>query len=245
VTTTLLRVGAASALATGVPGLAVLDVPVDPDRETAHRWLFEELSRPEYATDPSLLQRLVEWLLGLFEDVTVPAVPGWQLALAVVLVAGVVALVSWWVAGPVRLARRGPRESAVVLGDDVRTAAQLRAAADAAAARGDWSAAVLERFRAVVRSLEERVVLEERPGRTAREAADAAAVRLPGVAAELHRAAWLFDDVCYGTLPARADDDELLRALDQRAAAERPSALDATADDSDGDLHADLTAGAP
>ncbi len=244
-TTALLRTGAASALATGVHGLAALDVPVDPDRETARRWLLEELSRPEYATDPSLIQRLVEWFMGLFDDVSVPAVPGWQLALVVVLVAGVVALISWWVAGPVRLARRVARESAVVLDDDARTAAELRAAADAAARRGDWSTAVLERFRAVVRSLEERVVLDERPGRTAREAADAAAVRLPGVAADLHRAARLFDDVCYGTLPAVADDDAFLSALDQRAAAERPTAVDADGDDAGTDLTADLRAAAP
>ncbi len=215
---------AVPALATGVPGLAALDVPVDPDRETAHRWLLEELSRPEYATEPSLLQRLVEWFLGLFDDVAVPDVPGWQLALVVLGVAVAVVLVAWWVAGPVRTARRAARRSAVVLEDDARTADEMRAAADAAAGRADWSTAVLERFRAVVRSLEERVVLEEQPGRTAHEAADAAAVRLPGVAADLRRAASLFDDVCYGTLPAGADDDAFLRALDRRTAAERPTA---------------------
>lgn len=230
--------GAVPALASGVPGAASLDVPVDPDRETAHRWLLEELSRPEYATEPSLLERLIQWFLGLFEDVAVPDVPGWQLALVVVLAAAVVVLVAWWVAGPVRRARRGERRSAVVLEDDARTAAELRAAADAAAGRGDWSTAVLERFRAVVRSLEERVVLEEQPGRTAHEAADAAAARLPGVAADLRRAATLFDDVCYGTLPAGADDDAFLRALDQRAGAERP-----TAEDGDAGRAADPLAG--
>ncbi|AEG45077.1 DUF4129 domain-containing protein [Isoptericola variabilis] len=222
-----------------MPGV-VLDVPVDPDRETARRWLQEELSRPEYSTEPSLLERLVAWLTSLFEDVRVPDVPGWQLALVTVLVVAAVVLVGWWVAGPVRLARRGARESAVVLEDDTRTAAELRAAADAAAARGDWSTAVLERFRAVVRALEERVVLTEQPGRTAREAADAAAARLPGVAADLHRAAALFDDVRYGELPARAQDDAFLRTLDARAAAERPAGTAV-----DGDAPAHHLAGAP
>lgn len=200
-----------------------VEVPVDPDRETARRWLLEELSRPEYSTQPSLLQRLVEWFLDLFADVPALDAPGWQVALVVVVATAAVVLVAWWVAGPVRLARRAARASTVVLGDDGRTAAQLRAAADDAAARGDWSAAVLDRYRAVVRGLEERVVFDEQPGRTAQEAADAAAAHLPGCAADLHRAARLFDDVCYGTLPARPDDDAFLRTLDGRVLAERPA----------------------
>jgi hypothetical protein len=202
-----------------------VEVPVDPDRETARRWLLEELSRPEYSTQPSLLERLIDWFLGLFDEVPVLDAPGWQVALVAVAATAAVVLVAWWVAGPVRLARRAARPSTVVLGDDRRSAAQLRAAADDAAARGDWSAAVLDRYRAVVRGLEERVVLDEQPGRTAQEAADAAAGRLPGSAADLHRAARLFDDVCYGTLPARQDDDAFLRALDARVEAERPAGL--------------------
>ena len=106
--------------------------------------------------------------------------------------------VAFWVAGPVRARVAGRPRPWSSSGDDARTAAELRAAADAAAARGDWSTAVLERFRAVVRSLEERALLDDRPGRTAHEAAEAAAARLPARAAELRRAARLFDDVCYG-----------------------------------------------
>lgn len=203
--------------------LLAADVPVDPDRETAHRWLVEELSKSEYANEASLLERLIAWFLGLFDGVPAFAGPPWQVAVIVVGATALVVLIAWWVAGPVRLTRRAARASTVVLGDDTRTADELRAAADASAARGDWSTAVLERFRAVVRGLEERVILDELPGRTAHEAADAGARRLPGAAAELGRAARLFDDVCYGTLPASADDDAFLRALDQRIASERPA----------------------
>jgi type IV secretory pathway VirB2 component (pilin) len=196
-------------------------VPVDPDRETAHRWLLEELSQPEYSTAPSLLERLLQWIGDLFDGLSLGE-GRFPLAFVLVVVAVVVAAVAWWVAGPVRLTRRR-RASVVVLGDDERSADELRAAADAAAARGDWSAAVLDRFRALVRSLEERVVLDERPGRTAQEAAHDAAARLPAVADELHRAAGLFDDVCYGTLPARPEDDGFLRDLDARVRDLRPA----------------------
>ncbi|MFE5310165.1 DUF4129 domain-containing protein [Isoptericola sp. NPDC056605] len=202
-------------------------VPVDPDRETAHRWLLEELSRPEYSTEPSLLERLLTWLGDLFDGLTLGE-GRFPLAFVVVVVLVLVAALAWWVAGPVRLARRR-RRSVVVLDGDERTAAELRASADAAAARGDWSAAVLDRFRALVRSLEERVVLDDRPGRTAQEAAHDAAARLPAVAAELHDAARLFDDVCYGTLPAGPDDDRRLRDLDERVRGLRPEPLAAAA----------------
>jgi hypothetical protein len=129
------------------------------------------------------------------------------------------------VAGPVRLARRRRRTAAVVQADDVRTSAQLRAAADDAAGRGDWTLAVAERFRAVVRALEERAVLDERPGRTAQEAAEAAAERLPGLAGPLHVAASRFDDVVYGDLPAGPADDAAVRALDEQVSAARAESV--------------------
>jgi hypothetical protein len=138
------------------------DVPVDPDRETARRWLLEELSRPEYDQNPSLLARLLDWIAGLFDGLPALDASRLPLALAAVAVIALVAVIAWRVAGPVRVARR-PRSSTVVLADDERTAAELRAAADAAAARGDWHHAVLDRFRAVVRTLVEHHPFLERP----------------------------------------------------------------------------------
>ncbi|MFI2103399.1 DUF4129 domain-containing protein [Isoptericola sp. NPDC019693] len=217
----------ASTVVLGAVAALPVGVPVDPDRETAHRWLLEELSRPEYSTQPSLLERLLAWLGDLFDGLTLGG-GRFPVAFVVVVLVVLVAAIAWWVAGPVRLARRG-RRSVVVLDGDERCAAELRASADAAAARGDWSAAVLDRFRALVRSLEERVVLDERPGRTAQEAAHDAAARLPDVTTELHDAAHLFDDVCYGTLPAGPDDDQRLRDLDERVRGMRPAPLAAAA----------------
>src|SRR5690606_13734960 len=129
------------------------------------------------------------------------------------------------VAGPVRRARLARRAPVAVLGDDVRSAAELRAAADALAAQGRWSEAVLDRFRAMTRSLEDRTILADRPGRTARQAADLADVRLPSCAADLADAARLFDAVCYGDVAADRDDDARLRELDARLVATRPLAV--------------------
>ena len=200
------------------------DVPVVPDAETARRWAVRELADPVYGEGPSLLERFLEWLGSLFEnaptDLGLP--PELVGAIAVVLV-GVVVAVSFAVAGPIRATRRSAG-SVVVLGDDARGADELRAAADAAAARGDWSTAVLERFRAVVRSLEERALLDDRPGRTAHEAAEDAGARLPARLIDLRRAARLFDDVCYGHVSVDASADAWLRTVDAGVAATRSDA---------------------
>ncbi|WP_291887265.1 DUF4129 domain-containing protein [Cellulomonas sp.] len=209
------------ALATGVRR----EVPVEPDAATARRWAERELAEPVYHQSRSLLDRLLDWLLGLLDGIPAPVVsPGVSLAVVIgvaVLVAGVVL----WAAGPVRRSRGAAREARSVLGrDDARTADQLRAAADAAAAAGDWSLAVVERFRAVVRGLEERTILDARLGRTAHEATVDASVRLPTLGAALVDGGRLFDDVAYGHVTATPDDDRVLRDLDRRVRETRPVA---------------------
>jgi len=202
-----------------------VEVPVVPDASTARRWATEELANPVYHRGKSLLSRLLDWFFSLFEGSSAPFLgltPG-AVAAVIVVVVLAVAGVAFWIAGPVRLARRAAG-SVVVLGDDTRTAAQLRAAADASANRGDWSAAVLDRFRAIVRALEERTVLDELPGRTAHEAAEAAAARLPSHTADLRRAGRTFDEVCYGKVAAGPDTDSWLRTLDAALAATRLTA---------------------
>ena len=198
--------------------------PVTPDAQTARRWAGDELADPLYHQGRSLLSRFVAWIGSLFDGVTFVglALPGGVVAAIVVVTVLLVAGVAFWVAGPVRLARRAGA-STVVLDDDSRTAAELRATADGHAARGDWRAAVLDRFRAIVRALEERALLDDRPGRTAHEAAETAAARLPGRAADLRRAGRLFDDVCYGKRGVDAGSDSWLRELDATLRGTRPA----------------------
>ncbi|MFI8526880.1 DUF4129 domain-containing protein [Promicromonospora sukumoe] len=202
------------------------DLPVVPDRDTAREWLTSELQRPEYAERESLLSRLVNWVLDWLNGIQWPGtgMSGAQLGLLIAGVAAVVLLIAWLVAGPVQLGRVRKGSAEVLDTDDARTAAQMRTAADAAAASGDWRTAAAERFRAVVRSLEERVIIEPRPGRTAQEAAGDAGERLPAQAAGLRSGADLFDGVEYGDRVATAADDAALRELDAAVAAARPVA---------------------
>jgi hypothetical protein len=207
-------------------GLGAEPVPLVPSREQARGWAVRELSDPAYArAQPGPLQRAVRWLLDQLAGLQVPsaAVPDARtglvlLLLVAALVVALVLLRTGRLRGSVAAAQR-----AEVFAGTTLPAARHRALADAAAARGDWTAAVRERFRAVVRALEERTVLDERPGRTADEAAGEAARALPDLAPDLTAAARLFDDVTYGGHPAAPEHDARLRSLDASLAAARPA----------------------
>lgn len=187
--------------------------PVTPDREQAARWAADELARREYQeARPGLLARAIRWLLDHVPDL--PEGPGSRWVL--VLLLGVVVLAAVYAVGRVGLARSAARrrEAGGLFGDVARSAAEHRAEADRAAAAGDWSTAVLERFRAVARELEERAVLGDQPGRTADELAREAGVGLPDLAEQLLAGAATFDEVRYGGLPGSPGADERLRTLD-------------------------------
>ncbi|MFF4008466.1 DUF4129 domain-containing protein [Streptomyces sp. NPDC001717] len=194
--------------------------PRDPAREAAER----ELSKPLYhQNDPGPFDRAVrkffEWLGDLF-DTASGASPGggFGLLAIVVLVALAVGALWWRLGAP----RRTATSAGTLFDDGIRSAADHRTAAEAHAAAGRWTEAVQERMRAVVRSLEERTLLDPRPGRTADEAAAEASVSLPDHSAELRAAARVFDDVTYGGRTADADTYARLSALDTTLTRTKP-----------------------
>lgn len=198
----------------------VLDVPLDPSRDEARDWAVDELSRREYEqARPGFVQSLVEWLVGrvstLFDQVPDLSSPRSAIVLGVVLavVAGVVWYAVWRFGGPGGL--RTARQADPVFDDvAVMSAEEHRALATQAERDGDWDTAVVERFRGLVKGLEERTVLTARPGRTADEAAGEAGTSLPDLAGRLGEAARVFDEVRYGGRPAGAQGAELLREVD-------------------------------
>jgi Domain of unknown function (DUF4129) len=201
-----------------------LDVPIDVGRQEAADAARHELSKAIYAdARPSLAQRVVSWIAKTILDALnslVAVAPGGFLGLlALVVIVVVVVLVVRRRMGP--LHRANAADLPVFVGR-LRSAAEYRAAADTAAARGDWDEAVRQRFRAIVRSLEERDVLEPRAGRTADEAVSAAARALPSCAHALGEAARSFDDIAYGSHPRDQGADAALRVLDTELAATRP-----------------------
>ncbi|MGW7401681.1 DUF4129 domain-containing protein [Streptomyces cyaneofuscatus] len=193
------------------------DTPVDTPRVPAREAAESELSKPMYhENDPNILQRGLnhfwDWVAGVF-DAAAGAAPGGPAGLAVLaLILIGLAAALWWRLGIPQRSSRAP--DALFESDGPRSAAQHRAAADAHAAALRWTEAVQERMRAIVRSLEERALLDPRPGRTADEAATEAGRALPAHAARLRSAARDFDDVTYGGRTAGQPTYLALRALD-------------------------------
>jgi Domain of unknown function (DUF4129) len=201
----------------------VSGVPVELGRDEARLRARAELADPSYDAEPSLLERAVAWVLeqlGQLVDASAGVSPGAWVGLGLLLAALLLGvLVIRRRVGPLaRSARRGEP----VFGSRALSAAQHRAAADEAEGQGAWARAVIERYRAVVRGLEERAVLDARPGRTADEAAHEAGSQLPDLAADLLAGARLFDAVRYGGHPCGAPDHECLRALDDAVRRARP-----------------------
>ncbi|MFE0879336.1 DUF4129 domain-containing protein [Streptomyces smyrnaeus] len=221
------RAAALHRAATGDGNGSPVTTPRLPAREDAER----ELSRPEYHEhDPNFFQRALDWLwdrIGDLLSAAAGAAPGGWIGLAVLALVLVLLLVAL----RLRLGklRAQPATGAAPLfADRLRSAADHRAAAESHAAADHWGAAVQERMRALVRSLEERALLDPRPGRTADEAAAEAGTALPDHADQLRVAARTFDEVTYAGHPADQAAYALLRDLDLallRATPALPTAL--------------------
>ncbi|KRE50333.1 hypothetical protein ASG92_08530 [Arthrobacter sp. Soil736] len=202
------------------PGSALIllaaEPPVQPDRDEARRWAVEELSKREYRdAEPDWLAELwrqfLDWLQSLGDGQATaegtPTAPLIGIGIAVLLGVAII------LARPrLNTRRRAPKE--VFDADDGVTAAAYRRQAAAAAARGDWPAAVVDQFRALVRSAEDRAVLEPQPGRTADEAAEQLSRVFRPAAGRLAEAARVFDSVRYGSSSAEAADHAAMADLD-------------------------------
>lgn len=197
-----------------------------PDGDDARQWAQEELSKAEYqAAKPNWFDQfaadVAEWFFGLFTGDGAGSVAPLALTLiAIAVVAAlVVALLVW---GRPRASRTIRRRGDLLGEKNDRTAAQLRADAERRAREGDWSGAVVLRFRALARGLLERDLIDPAPGATAQGIAREAAPALPGMADALHEAASLFDSVRY--LGSDADEAQYrtLAATDDAVQAATP-----------------------
>ncbi|HET9138406.1 DUF4129 domain-containing protein [Actinophytocola sp.] len=195
-------------------------IPVEVAPDEARDAAIRELSDPIYsAADPTLFEKIGDWLVDLLDGIGSVGPGGLVglvvLALAVALTVVIVRLRTG------RIARAGRRPGALFDGPG-RTAEDHRRAAAAAAGRGDLAEAILERFRAIVRELEQRGVVDELSGRTVDEIAAMAGAALPAHAPALSGAARVFDDVIYGGRPATVDGYQALTRVDDQLRQARP-----------------------
>jgi hypothetical protein len=197
-----------------------VSAPLSPSADEARRLLRDELARSEYqSSKPGLLDRVAsafwDWVSSLrFGPVS--GTPAFLLVLLLVA-AVVVLLVVFLVYGRPRLNRRGHAEGELFGQSDSRTADALLAAADRAAATGDFALAIEEAYRSIARELDERGVLSTPPGTTARAFAVRVSALSPDRSDEILAAGRSFDEVRYlerpGTESAYRQIRELAAAL--------------------------------
>lgn len=208
-----------------VAGRVPLDVPVVLGREEAARLAKLELARPVYAGEEEpWVQRVIRWLLGrigeLLDRAAGTSPLGWFGLLGVAVL---IALVVVAVRRRTGSLRRGT-DPGLFLGTGSRSGADFRSDAERFATAGAWAEAVRARLRAVVRDLEDRGLVDARPGRTADEVARDAGRVLPEVAGDLRVAARIFDDIWYGGRTADAAAYARLVQVDDAVASARPGA---------------------
>ena len=220
--------GVTTGVSAGVTAGVGAFVPVEPDAEEARNWLLRELANPIYeSAKPTWFDRLSGAVVDWFSSLVVPGVGGPPvlgivLVLALVIVAVVVAFL---VFGVPRLRRRSAAAGGLFGESDVRTAAQLRAAAEASAAGGDYSAATAEMFRAIARGLAERSIVTTTPGTTAHDFSARAASAFPTLSSPLRNAATLFDEVRYLGRPGSLAGYTAVADLERTLRTTTPAAL--------------------
>lgn len=197
--------------------------PVLPAAEEARRWASEELSQPEYrGAAPGWLDALWENLLDWLSSLGGSADPGSTAPGAVLgLVIAVVIAAAVIIAKP-RLNPKARQPKEVFEPEGVLTAGDYRRRAETSAAAGRWADAVVDRFRALVRSAEDRTILDPQPGRTADEVARDLALPFSAEAPRLDRAARTFDAIRYGNRAADAADYQAMAGLDDALKALKP-----------------------
>ena len=190
------------------------DPPLDPSGSEARSKLRRELLHTEYHQQ-NLFQQVFDWLLrkiGSGLDRASQAPPLSTFMAMLVLVALVLALV--WLVSRARHTAREKDEKRSVLTEEVVTADELRARAEAALEAGRFEEAVVEGFRAIAVRQVERGRLSDTPGATAHEVAEALAREYVAMADGVHGSARLFDEVLYGDRPATREQAVSVLALD-------------------------------
>jgi hypothetical protein len=210
--------------------VATLATAIDIGRDQAHEAAVRELTDPRYAADdPTLVQRILQWVARRISDLVERAgsvVPGGLLGLVLIATAVIGLGFALWFGARAVLRERSARAGSTAMFDDnrPRTAVEHRLAATAAEDAGDHGEAVREWFRAAVRGLEERGLLDPRPGRTADEAGVEIGRLFFLDAPQPLDVARRFDAVTFGTATADADDAIAARTLDERVRGSRPLA---------------------
>lgn len=211
--------------------IGVSEIPLLPDPDEARSWLEDELAKPAYAeAQPTWFDQMAKAIGDFISGILNPQVgPGGGMVLAaiigVLIVAIIVAAIIVWGVPRARASSRLTADDLLFGEEETRTAAELRQAAQQAAAAGDYDEAVILRFRALARRLSERGAVRLGPGATVHAFAAQASSAFPNEVAELSAAADVFDAVRYLRQPGTAEAYDRIGHTDERLERSRPVML--------------------
>jgi hypothetical protein len=203
------------------PSLLLRDPPLDPSGSEARSQLRRELLRPEYH-DQNLLQRFLDWLTRKVSSGIDQAsqAPPLSTFMAMVVFVGL-ALALGWLASRARRTAGDREQKAAVLTDEVISAGELRARAEAALEAGRFEEAVVDGFRALALRQVERGRLADAPGTTAHEVAETLAREYAATADRVRASALVFEAVLYGRRPATREQAASVLAVDDELVVRR------------------------
>lgn len=209
---------------------ALSALPDQPGPDEARELAERELARHVYdAAQPTVIDRIALAISDFLDSLSFSGVGvSWSPIIVIVVIVVLIALIAAGLAiwGRPKLANRRKPSSALLFGeDDLRSAAELRADAETHAAAGRWDEAIVSRFRALARSLDERDVLDPIPGLTALGLAGIAAEFFPAQQPRVRAGAAAFDDVRYLRRPGTAEMYAQVAGVDEEIALTRPAKL--------------------
>lgn len=188
--------------------------PLTPDADEARELARAELSRLKYQRDETILMRFLKWIRELLEDIF--STQSGDFTLSEILTLATVGilllvLIFFAVRFGIRLRNQNPSQHhraqrrSLFLDDDL-VATELFTTAENALAQNDWNTAFVERFRGVIKALDEEQMITLRPGLTAREATELAVQAVGARELFLPAAQW-FNEIFYGS--GQADESAL------------------------------------
>ena len=187
------------------------ELPVsETSADEADRITDEVLRSPDFNYDPTLLERLGDWVGGWLERLLSPLLnfggggaTGRVIAYMFLFFA-VVALV-WLIWRLLRdrfpKPEMSPDQPVIDVAPWMRPS-DLRKAAEEFEAAGHWREALRARYRLLIAQLVEMHLIENPPGRTSGEYRQVVAAKLPGIAEEFGGATIDFERVWYGNFEA-------------------------------------------
>jgi hypothetical protein len=203
------------------------EAPADP--VAVRKEVRDVMSRPEFSYEPSVLERIQQWLSDLLDNLFpnsgaggggfaggVGPVVAWALIVAAV-VAAVLAVVAVVRHRVPRAERDAPPTEAEI--EHRRSAAEWEGDAERFEREGRWKDALRARYRTLVRTLVDRRQLPDVAGRTTGELRGDLRRTTPAAEADFDSASLLFELAWYADVPTGEDENRRFRDLAARVLA--------------------------